>query len=96
MGISFQQINPNIAERYDLPAQWGAYITRVVENSPASQAGLQEGDIITMLGEISIDETNSYVNALFEYKPGDQITLEVVRDDGTVQVGITLGETQLT
>jgi serine protease Do len=96
MGISFQPINPNIAERYDLPAQWGVYITRVVENSPASQAGLQEGDIITKLGEISIDETNSYVNALFEYKPGDQIILEVVRDDGTVQVGITLGETQLT
>lgn len=96
MGISFQPINPDIAKRYDLPAQWGVYITRVVENSPASQAGLQAGDIITKLGEISIDDTNSYVNALFEYKPGDQITLEVVRDNGTVQVGITLGETQLT
>src|SRR5687768_199444 len=49
IGISFQPINPEIASRYDLPAQWGVYITRVVDNSPASQAGLQEGDIITTI-----------------------------------------------
>jgi S1-C subfamily serine protease len=51
----------------------------VAENSPASQAGLQEGDIITKIGDVALDETHSYVNALFEFKPGDQITLEVVR-----------------
>jgi serine protease Do len=96
MGISFQPINPSIAARYNLPAEWGVYITRVVENSPASQAGLQEGDIITRLGDIPIDETHSYVNALFEYKPGDRVTLEVVRENDTMQVDITLGEAQQT
>ena len=94
MGISFQPINPDIADRYDLPAQWGVYITRVAENSPASQADLQEGDIITKIGDVSLDETHSYVNALFEYKPGDQVMLEVVRGNGTMQVEITLGEAQ--
>ena len=96
MGISFQPINPSIAARYNLPAEWGVYITRVVENSPASQAGLQEGDIITRLGDIPIDETHSYVNALFEYKPGDRVALEVVRGNDTMQVDITLGEAQQT
>ncbi|HEY3475211.1 MAG TPA: trypsin-like peptidase domain-containing protein, partial [Anaerolineales bacterium] len=46
LGISFQPIDPAIAARYDLPAEWGVYITRVAENSPASLAGVQEGDII--------------------------------------------------
>jgi 2-alkenal reductase len=94
MGISFQPINPNIASRYDLPAQWGVYITKVAENSPASKAGLQEGDIITKIGDVALDETNSYVNALFEFKPGDQITLDVVRGNETIQVKMTLGEAQ--
>jgi 2-alkenal reductase len=95
MGISFQPIDPQIAARYDLPAEWGVYITRVAENSPASRAGLQEGDIITKIGNVALDESHSYVNALFEYKPGDEIPLEVVRGNSTLQVQVRLGEAQL-
>ena len=94
LGISFQPINPEIASRYDLPAQWGVFITRVAENSPASEAGLQEGDIITKVGDVPLDETHSYVNTLFEFQPGDQVTLEVVRGNENMQVQVTLGETQ--
>ncbi|HLF73893.1 MAG TPA: trypsin-like peptidase domain-containing protein [Anaerolineales bacterium] len=92
LGISFQPINPEIAYTYDLPAEWGVYITRVAENSPASQAGLQEGDIITKIGDVALDENHSYVNTLFAYKPGDQVTLEVVRDIKVMQVQVVLGE----
>jgi 2-alkenal reductase len=94
MGISFQPIDPQIAARYNLPAEWGVYITRIAADSPASRAGLQEGDIITKIGNVALDESHSYVNALFEYKPGDQIPLEVVRGNSTLQVEVTLGEAQ--
>jgi 2-alkenal reductase len=94
MGISFQPINPQIAARYNLPAEWGVYITQVAENSPASQAGLQQGDIITRIGDVLLDETHSYVNALFEYQPDDQVTLDVVRGNETMQLHVTLGEAQ--
>jgi serine protease Do len=96
MGISFQPINPEIAAQYDLPAQWGVYITKVADNSPASKAGLQQGDIITKVGDVALDETHSYVNTLFTYKPGDQITLEVLRDNKDTQIQITLGEAKHT
>jgi len=94
LGISFQPINPDIAIRYNLPAQWGVYVTRISSGSPASQAGLQEGDIITKIGDVTLDETHSYVNTLFTFKPGDQITLDVVRGTDNVQVKVTLGEAQ--
>jgi len=94
LGISFQPIDPEIAAVYNLPAQWGVYITRVAQNSPAGQAGLQEGDIITKIGEIALDEAHSYVNTLFTFQPGDQITLDVVRGNETMQVDVTLGEAQ--
>lgn len=92
MGISFQPINPSIAERYNLPANWGAYVTQVEPGSPAAQAGLQENDIITKIGEIAIDETHSYINSLFEHQPGDTIPLTVMRNGEEVQLQITLGE----
>jgi 2-alkenal reductase len=96
MGISFQPINPDIAMRYNLPAQWGVYVTKVAENSPAGKAGLQEGDIITKVGDIALDETHSYINTLFTFKPGDEITLNVVRDGKDMQIQITLGEAKHT
>ena len=92
LGISFQPINPDIASRYNLPAQWGAYITDVRSGSPADQAGLQANDIIVKVGDITIDETHSYVNSLFNYKPGDQIPITVMREGKETKVQVTLGE----
>ncbi len=94
MGISFQPINPDIADRYNLPARWGAYITQVESGSPAAQAGLQENDIITRVGDITLDDTHSYINALFSYKPGDTIPIVVMRNGQETQLKVTLGEAQ--
>jgi len=96
IGINFQPINPNIAARYNLSAQWGVYITDVSNGSPASTAGLQRGDIITTVGDVTLDETHSYVNTLFTFNPGDQINLTVMRNGNEMQVQITLGEAKHT
>jgi len=96
MGINFQPVNPAIASRYNLSADWGVYVMKVADGSPASEAGLKEGDIITKLGDVTLDETHSYVNVLFTFKPGDQITMNVVRDGKDIQVQITLGEAKHT
>jgi 2-alkenal reductase len=92
MGISFQQITPGIASAYDLPVQWGVYVTRVVPNSPASKAGLKEGDIITQINEVALDENHSYINTLFKFSPGDRVTVYFVRGGEEMQAQLTLGE----
>ena len=92
IGISYQPIDPNIAARYNLPVQWGVFVTDVASGSPASDAGLQQGDIITKIGDVRLDETHAYVNTLFTFKPGDQITLTLIRDGKEMQVQVTLGE----
>ena len=92
LGIQFQPITPDIAAAYNLPTQWGVYITTVSVSSPASQAGLQRGDIITSIDGTSLDANHSYLNTLFNYKPGDQVTLGVLRNSKTIQIRATLGE----
>ena len=96
IGISFQPINPSIAARYNLSAQWGAYITDVSSGSPASTAGLQKGDIITKVGDVTLDETHSYVNTLFTFNPGDTVTLTFMRNGKETQAQVTLGEAKHT
>ncbi len=92
LGIGYQPIAPDVASAYNLPVQWGAYITKVAANSPASQAGLQQGDIVTKVDNVAIDETHSYLNTLYTHKPGDQVTLSVIRKGQTIQVQVKLGE----
>ena len=91
LGVGFQQITPDIAMAYNLPSQWGIYVTSVAANSPASQAKLQAGDIITGIGGVTLDETHSYINTLFTYKPGDQVTIDYIRGGQAQQVQVTLG-----
>lgn len=92
LGIRWQAITPRIAAFYNLPVQWGVYISEVIANSPADEARLQPGDIITNVGNTALDETHSYINTLFQYQPGDQVTIEVVREGEILPVTVTLGE----
>ncbi len=93
MGVNFQPITPDIASAYNLPVQYGAYVTSVSAKSPASQAGLQTGDIITGIGGINLDVTHSFINTLFNFKPGDQVIVTFNRNGKSQQVTVTLGET---
>jgi serine protease Do len=92
LGVNFQSVTPSIARRYDLSTSWGAYVTDVDYRGPAANAGLQRGDIIVSIGEQSIDEQNSYINALFAYQPGDQVAIKALRNGQEMNFDVTLGE----
>jgi 2-alkenal reductase len=92
LGIDWQTINPRIAYRYNLPIDYGAYVTDVYTNSPAGDSGIQEGDIITRIGERTIGEGTSFVNALFAYQPGDEVEIEFVRGNDRKVITVNLGE----
>jgi 2-alkenal reductase len=95
LGVNYQAITPGIARRYNLPAQWGAYVTEIDSGGPAANAGLQRGDIIISIGEQSIDEANSYINTLFAYQPGDQVTIKALRNGQEMTFDVTLGEARM-
>lgn len=96
LGIRWQAVTPDIAGMYNLPVKWGVYISEVATGSPAAAADFKQGDIITAIGSVTLDETHSYANALFTYKPGDKVTITFMRDSKSMAVEVTLGETQKT
>ena len=96
MGISYQAISPDISAMYNLPVKWGIYVQKIVDGSPASKSGLQEGDIIDSLDGVQLDETHQYLNMLYTYKPGDTVSLGVLRNGKEMTIDITLGETSPT
>jgi S1-C subfamily serine protease len=93
VGINSVTVTPSIADWYDLPVPNGAYVTEIASSSPAALAGMLRGDIITSVNGTSIDQGHSFVNLLFQYKPGDTVTLEAFRSDTntTLSFEMTLG-----
>ena len=66
-------------------------IVRVFEGSPAEEAGLREGDIVTAVDDTQITSADGLIIAAREHSIGDTVTLTVVRDDETIEVDVTLG-----
>lgn len=95
LGVRWQAVTPRLARSYDLPVQWGAFITEVVPGGPAASAGLRKGDIITHIGAVELDEEHSYINALFASAPGDQVKIKIARGMNTLEIEVTLGETRI-
>ncbi len=92
LGVHLQSITPRIASIYNLPVQWGAYVTQVDSGSPAEQSGIQRGDIITSISGVELDDSHPYMNTLFQHSPGETVTLEVVRNSKHIQIDVTLKE----
>ncbi len=63
----------------------------IVAGSPAAQAGLAEGDIITSVNGTALDATHTLDLMLSQLTPGQQVTLTVLRNGQTSTVTITLG-----
>ncbi|MBN1667629.1 MAG: trypsin-like peptidase domain-containing protein [Anaerolineales bacterium] len=92
LGIRWQWISPEISAMYDLPVEYGAYVSQIVPDSPAEQAGLLDGDIILSLGGVELDAETPFINALYQYAPGETIPLGILRADSEVELQVTLGE----
>jgi putative serine protease PepD len=69
----------------------GVPISTVTPGGPAAKAGLETNDVIEKIDSASITSFNQLVSILAEDKPGQTITLTIVRDGQTKDVKVTLG-----
>jgi len=92
LGVRWQWITPNIAYRYGLPVEAGAYISDVSPDGPAADAGLQAGDIIVQIGDQPLSDENPFINALYDYSAGDSVTLQIMRSQEAMELQVTFGE----
>ncbi len=100
MGVSYITVTPEITKAYDLPVNYGAYLysqdsrgrerDSVVSGGAADRAGIKNGDIITKINGVTIGAAGTLSTLVGEYKVGDTIEVEFVRDDKTMSTNVTL------
>jgi 2-alkenal reductase len=99
IGIRYVAVDAKLAADRKLSIDFGALITPsadgsqpgVVAGGPGDKAGLKDGDVITALDGTRIDSRTPLEDLLAQHKPGDAITLDVVRAGRTLSVPVTLG-----
>ncbi len=92
MGIGYVPLNPGSAAQMSVSNEHGALVQRVEPNSPASQAGVQTRDVITEIDGQALTDESALPKTVNSHKPGDKITLTVIRDGKSMQIPLTLGE----
>ena len=96
IGIRYVALNRRTAAENNLTLFQGAWISGgtesgIVPGSPAEAAGLADGDIVTKVQGMLIDELHPLQDLLVQYSPGTVIVLDVLRAGATVQISVTLG-----
>jgi S1-C subfamily serine protease len=92
LGISDIDLNPAIAAQLRITEQDGIVIRRVASGSPANTAGLQRLDVVTAVDGKSLPGDSELQRMLRDHKPGDTLTLSVIRGTQKLTVRVVLGE----
>lgn len=91
LGVAFRVITPELRDELDLDEEHGALVVEVVSNSPADDAGLQEGDIIHAVDGAEVNENHHLAELIGSFEPGQQIELTVIRNGRSITVEVELG-----
>ena len=70
----------------------GVKVTEITDESAAKKAGIKEGDIITKIGETKIEEPDQLSAAIRKHKPGEKVTVTLLRDKKEQKVTAELGK----
>jgi serine protease Do len=92
LGVSFQEITPELAAHFGGNFDGGALINSVVPEGPADKAGLRAGDIIARIGDREIREGHDLLRTVLRHGVGERLSLEVRRGDAIKKVSIVTGE----
>ena len=90
LGVSYQDVDPQITSALNLNATYGVVVMEVVANSPAAKAGLQVNDVILDINGQKIDQDHSLSSLLFTFKAGDTVTVNILRDGKQQKIQATL------
>ena len=89
--MSTQTVSSQLAQRYHLSTDSGAYVAAVSDGQAAANAGIQAGDIITKFGDTTVASADDLTLAVRSHSVGDTVDVTYVRDGQTNTVSVTLG-----
>ena len=94
LGVETQEVTAEKAKEAKLPAERGAVIGKVLEDSPAAKAGLKDGDVVTAINGEAVEGTLQFRRMIREIPAGRSVQLTVWRDGRSQNINATLDKMQ--
>ncbi len=91
LGVVLQPVDYDLAMVFGLDKVEGALVAEVQDGSPAAKAGLRRGDIIIERNGRRVDTVASLRNTISLTKPGQSVTLKVLRDGEPLTITVNVG-----
>lgn len=91
LGVTIQSVTEDIADSLGLNEAEGALVSKVLPDSPAAEAGLQQGDVIVALDGQRIGKLKTLPRLVAEAETGKPATVTVWRDGREKDVTVTIG-----
>ncbi|HTY09800.1 MAG TPA: PDZ domain-containing protein [Bacteroidota bacterium] len=92
LGVSIQDITPKLEKKKNLKDNNGAYVSDVLDDSPADSAGVKAGDVIVEFNGKAIDDAGELLHIVQKTKPGTKTTVVVLRDSEKKSLAISVGK----
>jgi serine protease Do len=90
LGITVEDLNPEIASNLGIPEKEGVVVTSVERGSVAADAGIRAGDLVLEVDQVQIKDRSQFMKKIRTYKPGDTILFLLKRQNGTIFITVTL------
>lgn len=95
LGIGAQDVTPDLVTAFNANVEKGAAVTQVLPNSPASQAGIQIGDIITSVNGTPIKNASDVVNTIGFLRVDTKVNIDLMRKNQKMVLSATLTDPKL-
>lgn len=93
VGVAVQELTPELAESFMLGNTQGVLISEVVRGSPADNAGVRAGDILTMVDNKPLStDTSSMLETIAGLPPGKVVVFKLLRNQREVVVQVQIGK----
>lgn len=92
LGIQIQDITDDVAEYYGLAERDGVLVYQVISESPASKAGIRDGDIVKSYGATPIKHSRELINLVSLSRAGQKIPVVLLREGKQQTVQVEIGE----
>ena len=92
LGVGFSELTPELRAHFGVPEDAGVMVSKVIDDSPASRAGVQVGDIISAVDGETVSSGRDLTRAISSREDGEATILEVWRDARVETLTATLEE----
>lgn len=92
IGVIMQVLDDDIVKGLDLNTKYGVLISGVVEDSPAEEAGIEDGDVIIEFDGMKVKNPEDLKKMVLKTRVGEKVKIRLIRDNDSQVVGLVVGE----